>query len=86
MHPDGRRPFIQVPWLADEMDKVAAQFDFAVQRTMFEEYNRKVNEDFTQNLLLFANSVFEASDKIGDWQPITGRTYPNNQWTLKPAK
>lgn len=86
MHPDGRRPFIQVPWLADEMDKVAAQFDFGVQRTMFQEYNRKVNEDFTQNLLLYANSVFGASDKIGDWQPITGRTYPNNQWTLKPAK
>ena len=53
---------------------------------MFKEYNRKVNEEYVQNLLLFANSVFGASDKIGDWQPITGRTYPNNQWTLKPAK
>ena len=53
---------------------------------MFEEYNRKVNEEYIQNLLLYANSVFGASDKIGDWQPITGRTYPNNQWTLKPAK
>jgi len=86
MHPDGRRPFIQVQWLMDEMDKVAAQFDFGVQEEMFKEYNRKVNEEYIQNLLLYANSVFGASDKIGDWQPITGRTYPNNQWTLKPAQ
>jgi ABC-type transport system substrate-binding protein len=86
MHPDGRRPFIQVAWLTEEMDKVASQFDFGVQEDMFKEYNRKVNEEYVQNLLLFANSVFGASDRIGDWQPITGRTYPNNQWTLKPAK
>jgi ABC-type transport system substrate-binding protein len=86
MHPDGRRPFIQVGWLTEEMDKVAAQFDFGVQEEMFKEYNRKVNEEYVQNLLLYANSVFGASDKIASWEPITGRTYPNNQWSLKPAK
>ena len=86
MHPEGRRPVIQLPWLAEEMDIVAAEFDFATQRELFEDYNRKAHEEYVQALLIYANSVFAISDKVGDWQPITGRTYPNNQWTLKPAQ
>jgi ABC-type transport system substrate-binding protein len=86
MHPEGRRPVIQLPWLAEEMDLVASEFDFAKQRELFEEYNRKVHEEYVQGLLIYANAVFAVSDKVGDWQPITGRTYPNNQWTLRPAE
>jgi peptide/nickel transport system substrate-binding protein len=85
MHPLGQRPFIQVPWLADAIDIIMAEFDLEEQRAMMEDYNRRKNEEYVQNLLLFANSVFAVSDNIADWQPITGRTYPNNQWTLQPA-
>jgi len=84
MHPQGRRPFIQLPWVAEELDKVGAEFDFAKQREMFEEYNRMVYDEYVQGFLIYANSVFAVSDKIGAWKPITGRTYPNNQWTLQP--
>ena len=86
MHPLGQRPFIQVPWVAEELDLVGSEFDFAKQRVMFEEYNKHVYDEYIQGLLIYANSLFAVSDKIGDWQPITGRTYPNNQWTLQPAK
>jgi hypothetical protein len=86
MHPDGRRPVIQLPWLADELDAVLGEFDFAKQRTMFEDYNRKVYEEYVQGFLIYANALFAVSDKVGSWEPITGRTYPNNQWTLKPAQ
>lgn len=84
MHPQGRRPFIQLPWVAEELDKVGAEFDFNKQRKMFEEYNRMVYDEYVQGFMIYANSVFAVSDKIGSWKPITGRTYPNNQWTLQP--
>ena len=86
MHPLGQRPFIQVPWVAEELGLVGSEFDFAKQRVMFEEYNKHVYDEYIQGLLIYANSLFAVSDKIGDWQPITSRTYPNNQWTLQPAK
>jgi len=84
MHPQGRRPFIQIPWVAEELDNVGAEFDFEKQRTMFEEYNRMVYDEFIQGFMIYSNSVFAVSDRIGSWKPITGRTYPNNQWTLQP--
>ena len=86
MHPDGVRPIIQLPWLADELDLVMSEFDFGKQRTLFEEYNRKVHDEYVQGLLIYANALFAVSDKIGSWEPITGRTYPNNQWTLRPVQ
>ena len=86
MTPNGSRPFIQLPWVAEELDQVASEFDLAKQRAMFEEFNRKMYEEYIQGLLLYSNSLFAVSDKVGDWQPITGRSYPNNQWTLKPAQ
>ena len=86
MHPTGRRPIIQLPWLADELDKVGAEFNFEKQRGLFEEYNRKVHEEYVQGLLIYANALFGVSDRVGDWEPITGRTYPNNQWTLRPPQ
>ena len=84
MHPLGQRPLIQVPWVAEELDLVASEFDFGKQRVLFEEFNRKMYDEYIQGLIIYANSVFAVSDKIGDWKPITGRTYPNNQWTLQP--
>ena len=86
MTPDGRRPFIQYPWVGEEVVRIAKEFDLATQRTMFEEFNRKMYEEHIQGLLIYSNSLFAVSDKVGDWQPITGRSYPNNQWTLKPAQ
>ena len=86
MTPNGSRPFIQLPWIAEELDMVADEFDLTKQRVMFEDLNRRMYEEYIQGLLLYSNSLFAVSDKVGDWQPISGRTYPNNQWTLKPAK
>lgn len=85
MTPDGSRPFVQLPWVAEGMVQIATEFDLEKQRTMFEELNREMYEEYVQGLLLYSNSLFAVSDKVGDWQPITGRTYPNNHWTLKPA-
>ena len=66
--------------------KLEPEFNFEKQRGLFEEYNRKVHEEYVQGLLIYANALFGVSDRVGDWEPITGRTYPNNQWTLKPPQ
>ena len=86
MTSEGRRPVIQDVRVAEGLNKVFAEFDLEKQRDLFEDYNRIVHEEYIQGLLIYANALFAVSDRIADWQPITGRTYPNNQWTLMPAQ
>ena len=79
------RPVIQVPEVDAGLEAVAAEFDLNKQRSLFEDFNRMMYREFRQGLLIHVNAVFGVSDRIASWEPISGRTYPNNQWTLMPA-
>jgi ABC-type transport system substrate-binding protein len=85
-HTTARRPVIQLPEVDAALDAVGVEFDLSRQRALFEDYNRMMNREYRMAFLVYTNAVFGVSKKIASWEPITGRTYPNNQWSLKPAK
>ncbi|MCZ6867723.1 MAG: ABC transporter substrate-binding protein [Chloroflexi bacterium] len=85
-HPNGRRPIIQLDHVAAAIDGIYAEFDLDKQRALAEDYNRLMHREYRQTPLLYGNAVFGISDKIASWQPISGRTYPHNHWSLLPAK
>ena len=85
-HTNGRRPVIQFDHIAAAIDEISAEFDLDKQRALSEEYNRMMHREHRQAFLLYGNAVFGISDKIESWQPISGRTYPHNHWSLIPAK
>jgi ABC-type transport system substrate-binding protein len=77
------RPVIQVPEVDSALKAVVVEFDLAKQTALFEDYNRLLRKGFYNAPLLYSNTVFGVSDKIADWEPVAGRPYPNNHWTIK---
>ncbi len=77
------RPVIQVAEVDAALKAVTEEFDLARQTALFEDYNRLLRKGFYNAPLLYSNTVFGVSGKITDWQPVAGRPYPNNHWTLK---
>jgi peptide/nickel transport system substrate-binding protein len=76
------RPVIQVPEVDAALKAVTEEFDLTRQRELFEEYNRLMRRGFYNAPLLYSNTVFGITNRIGGWEPIAGRPYPNNHWTL----
>ena len=66
--------------------RFSAEFDLEKQRALSEDFNRLMHREHRQAFLLYGNAVFGISDKIESWQPISGRTYPHNHWSLIPAR
>ncbi len=77
------RPVIQVAEVDAALKVVTEEFDLAKQTSLFEDYNRLLRRKFYNAPLLYADTVFGVSNKIADWEPIAGRPYPNNHWTLE---
>ena len=76
------RPIIQVPEVDAALKAVTEEFDLTRQKELFEDYNRLLRSGFYNAPLLYSNTVFGVSNKVSAWEPIAGRPYPNNHWTL----
>jgi len=84
-HSKGRRQMARLPEILDPiLDVAGSAFALEDQHNAMAEFHRIVNEDFWAAPLLEAGAVFGASDRVGEWTPITGRPFPNNHWSIRP--
>ena len=84
-HSEGRRQMARLPEILDPiLDRAGSAFALEDQHEAMAEFHRIVNEDFWAGPLLEAGAVFGASDRVGEWTPITGRPFPNNHWSIRP--
>ena len=84
-HSKGRRQMMRLPEVFDPLlDKAGGAFALEDQHEAMADFHRLLNRDFWVAPLLEAGAVFGASDKVGSWQPITGRPFPHNHWTIRP--
>jgi peptide/nickel transport system substrate-binding protein len=77
------RPVIQVQEVDDALRAVTKEFDTKRQNELFQEYNRVLRRGFYNAPLLYTNTVFGVANRVKAWEPIAGRPYPNNHWTLQ---
>lgn len=68
------------------LDKSGSSFDLAEQHEAMADFHRMLSGEYWVAPLLEAAGVFGASDKVGSWQPITGKPYPHNHWTIRPPQ
>jgi peptide/nickel transport system substrate-binding protein len=76
------RPIIQVEEVDAALKAVTVEFDLAKQTALFEDYNRLLRRGFYNAPLLYSDTVFGVSSRVDHWEPIAGRPYPNNHWTI----
>lgn len=76
------RPMIQVPEVDTALTAVTEEFDLTKQTKLFEDYHRLMREGVYNAPLLYADTVFGVSNKVKEWEPIAGRPFPNNHWTI----
>lgn len=74
----GNQPIVQVPEVDAAIKKITDEFDLTKQTAYFEDYNRLMRKGFYNAPLLYVDTVFGVSKKVKAWEPIAGRTYPNN--------
>jgi peptide/nickel transport system substrate-binding protein len=79
------RPIIQVQEVDAALEAVTDEFDLEKQTDLFEEYNRVLRRGFYNAPLVYTDTVFGASKRVKAWEPIAGRPFPNNHWTLEVA-
>lgn len=77
------RPVIQVPEVDAALTAVTEEFDTTRQEELFQEYNRVMRRGFYNAPLVYTDTVFGVSNRVTAWEPIAGRPYPNNHWTLQ---
>lgn len=75
----------KLPEQQSRLDAIANEFDLDKQAEMFADYNKWMAQEFVNIPLLASGSVFGATNRIASWDPIAGRSFVHNLWTLKPA-
>jgi peptide/nickel transport system substrate-binding protein len=76
-------PVIQVAEVDAAIRAMETEFDIEKQTKLFEDFNRLMRKGFYNAPLVYADTVFGVSNRIAAWQPIAGRPFPNNHWTIK---
>jgi ABC-type transport system substrate-binding protein len=77
------RPMIQHKEVDDALRAVEQSFDTTERNALYQKYNKIIRDNFYNAPLAYVDTVFGLSNRVADWKPIAGRSYPNNEWTLK---
>lgn len=86
-HSQGRWQLMKDPAIFDPiLDDAANAFSLEEQHEAMADFHRTLANDYWVAPLLEAGAVFGASAKVQEWQPITGKPYPHNHWTIRPPQ
>ncbi len=76
-------PMVQFPEVDAALHAVELTYDTAKRNELYQKYNKILRDNVYNVPLAYVDTVFGLSKRVADWQPIAGRSYPNNEWTLQ---